>query len=142
MPTISGPKSLTRNFQRHSGISSSQATSSPSSGGGARGGAPPADDREEAHPEPGHRLDRLVREAALAADGADAVLGAEPLGEAHHARARRRAYANLLVAPRAELAHAGSGVEQERAGEVHRRGGAPGEGPDLPPGPAGAEGGP
>ena len=31
MPTVSGPKSLTRNFQRHSGMSSSQATSSISS---------------------------------------------------------------------------------------------------------------
>src|SRR5438874_2430769 len=31
MPTVRGPKSLTRNFQRHSGISSSQATSSISS---------------------------------------------------------------------------------------------------------------
>src|SRR6185503_8945915 len=28
MPTVSGPKSFTRNFHRHSGISSSQATSS------------------------------------------------------------------------------------------------------------------
>src|SRR5262245_28485866 len=53
-----------------------------------RGGA--ADDREVDHPEPLHRLDRLVREAALAADRADAVLRAEALGEAHHARARRR----------------------------------------------------
>src|SRR5215212_7215101 len=31
MPTVRGPKSLTRNFQRHSGISSSHATSSISS---------------------------------------------------------------------------------------------------------------
>src|ERR1043165_5746138 len=31
MPTVSGPKSLTRNFQRHSGMSSSHATSSISS---------------------------------------------------------------------------------------------------------------
>src|SRR5688500_11902469 len=30
----------------------------------------PTDDREVDHPEPLHRLDRLVREAALAADGA------------------------------------------------------------------------
>src|SRR4051794_8262398 len=49
-----------------------------------------ADDREVAHPEPLHRLDRLVREAALAADRADAVLRAERLGEPHHAGARRR----------------------------------------------------
>src|SRR3954454_11937325 len=34
----------------------------------------PADDREVDHAEPLHRLDRLVREAAPAADRADAVL--------------------------------------------------------------------
>src|ERR1051326_1379319 len=34
----------------------------------------PADDREVDHPEPLHRLDRLVREAALAADRAHAVM--------------------------------------------------------------------
>src|SRR5438477_9012122 len=56
-----------------------------------------ADDCEVDHPEPLHRLDRLVREAALAADRADAVLRAERLGEAHHPRARRRADADLLV---------------------------------------------
>src|SRR5204863_6094298 len=39
-----------------------------------------ADDREVEHPEPVHRLDRLVREAALAADRADAVLRTERLG--------------------------------------------------------------
>src|SRR4051794_8975733 len=57
-----------------------------------------ADDREVDHPEPLHRLDRLVREAALAADRADAVLLPEPLREAHHAGARRGADAELLVA--------------------------------------------
>src|SRR5947199_6100569 len=36
-----------------------------------------ADDREIDHPEPLHRLDRLVREPALAADRADAVLRTE-----------------------------------------------------------------
>src|SRR5215831_5130190 len=41
-----------------------------------RGGA--ADDREVDHPEPLHRVDRLVRETTLAADRADAVLRAEP----------------------------------------------------------------
>src|SRR5438045_4980158 len=51
----------------------------------------PADDREVDHPVLPHRLDRLVREAALAADRAHAVLRAERLGEAHHPRARRRA---------------------------------------------------
>src|SRR6266404_9859587 len=58
-----------------------------------RGGT--ADDREVDHPEPLHRLDRLVGEAALAADRADAVLRAERLGEAHHACARRRADTDL-----------------------------------------------
>src|SRR5438105_4409973 len=48
-----------------------------------------ADDREVDHPELAHRLDRLVGEAALAADGADPVLRAERLGEAHHARRGR-----------------------------------------------------
>src|SRR6476620_10377859 len=58
----------------------------------------PADDREVDHPEPLHRLDRLVREAALAADRAHAVLRAERLGEAHHPRARGRADAHRVVA--------------------------------------------
>src|SRR6185369_8358996 len=57
-----------------------------------RGGA--ADDREVDHPQPPHRLDRLVREAAFAADRAHPVLLAERLGEAHHPRARRRADAD------------------------------------------------
>src|SRR5215831_4398766 len=52
-----------------------------------RGGT--ADDCEIDHSEPLHRLDRLVGQAALAADGADAVLRAEALGEANHPRARR-----------------------------------------------------
>src|SRR6059036_3081998 len=64
----------------------------------------PADDREVDHPEPLHRLDRLVGEAALAADRPHAVLRAEWLREAHHARARRRADADLLVLPGTELA--------------------------------------
>src|SRR5262245_16718924 len=80
-----------------------------------------ADDREIDHPEPLHRLDRLVRQAALAADRADAVLRAEPLGEAHHARGGRRADADLLVAAGAELAHVRRRVQEERAREVHRR---------------------
>src|SRR6266540_5222229 len=46
-----------------------------------------ADDREVDHPELSHRLDRLVGEAALAADRSHAVLRTERLGEAHHARA-------------------------------------------------------
>src|SRR5215218_7793877 len=74
-----------------------------------------ADDREIDHAEPLHRLDRLVRQPALAADRAHAVLLAEPLGEAHHPRGRRRADADLLVLAGPELPHAGSGVQQERA---------------------------
>src|SRR5580765_4071159 len=72
-----------------------------------------ADDREIDHPEPLHRLDRLVGEAALAADPADAVLRAEPFGEAHHPRAGRRADADLLVAARPELADVGRRVQEE-----------------------------
>src|SRR5919204_168444 len=63
-----------------------------------------ADDREVDHAVRAHRLDRLVGESALAADRAHAVLRAERLGEAHHPRARRRADADLLVAPLADLA--------------------------------------
>src|SRR6185312_15561874 len=65
-----------------------------------------ADDREVDHPEPLHRLDRLVGEPALPADRSDAVLRAEPLREAHHPRGRRRPDADLLVLPGPELAHA------------------------------------
>src|SRR5437763_7186351 len=81
-----------------------------------RGGA--ADDREVDHAELAHRLDRLVGEAALAADRAHAVLRSERLGEAHHAGARRRADADLLVLAFRDLAHAGSGVEQECSAQV------------------------
>src|SRR5205809_4090028 len=80
-----------------------------------------ADDGEVDHPVRAHRFDRLVREASLAADRAHAVRRAERLREAHHARARRRADADLLVAPFADLAHARRGVEKERAAQVHRR---------------------
>src|ERR671932_2170831 len=80
-----------------------------------------ADDREVDHPVPAHRLDRLVREAALAADRADAVLRAERLGEAHHARGRRRADADLLVLAVGDLADVRRRVQQKRAAQVHRR---------------------
>src|SRR5579864_7600653 len=80
-----------------------------------------ADDGEVDHPELVHRLDRLVGKAALAADRAHAVLRAQRLGEAHHARARRRADADLLVFAVGELSHARRGVQEERAGQVHRR---------------------
>src|SRR5918911_2805987 len=63
----------------------------------------PADDREVDHPEPLHRLDRLVREAALAADRAHAVALAERVGEADHPRRRGRADADLLVPAFADL---------------------------------------
>src|SRR2546423_5002868 len=80
-----------------------------------------ADDREVDHPVRAHRLDRLVGEAALAADRAHAVLGAERLGEPHHARRSRRADADLLVAAVLQLADAGRRVQQERPAQVHRR---------------------
>src|SRR6266550_7422696 len=81
----------------------------------------PADDREIDHAQPLHRLDRLVGKAALAADRADSVLRAESFREAHHARGGRRADADLLVLAGPELAHAGRGVQQKRAVEIHRR---------------------
>jgi hypothetical protein len=90
-----------------------------------------ADDREVDHPQALHRLDRLVREAALAADRSDAVLRAEALGEAHHACARRRPDADLLVLTRAELADAWCRMQQKRPRQVHRRLDALVEDPDL-----------
>src|SRR5262245_61936587 len=93
----------------------------------------PADDREVDHPEPLHRLDRLVRKAALAADRAHAVLRAERLGEANHPRRGRGADAELLVPSGPELAHVGRGMEQEGPGQVHRRRHALVEDPDLRP---------
>src|SRR5207253_675372 len=79
-----------------------------------------ADDREIDHPVRAHRLDRLVGEAALAADPAHAVLRAERLGEAHHPCARRGADADGLILV-AHLAHSGRGMKQESALQVHRR---------------------
>src|SRR5262245_50597643 len=64
-----------------------------------------ADEREVDHPVLRHWLDRLVGEAALAGDRADAVVPAERLCEAHHTGARRRADAHRLVLSGAELAH-------------------------------------
>ena len=69
---------------------------------------------------------------------ADSVLRAERLGEANHARARRRADADLLVLALAfgiggDLAHVRRGVEQERTAEVHRRLDLLIENPDLRP---------
>src|SRR5262249_56239180 len=57
-----------------------------------RGGA--ADDREVDHPESLHRLDRLVREAALATDRPPPVLPPPPRREPPHAAARRCAHAD------------------------------------------------
>src|SRR5215217_492870 len=65
-----------------------------------------ADDREVDHAVLAHRLDRVVGEAALPADRAHAVLRAERFGETHHARARRRADADLLVLSFGDLANA------------------------------------
>src|SRR5690242_1543756 len=92
-----------------------------------------ADDREIDHPVLAHGLDRLVREAALAADRADAVLRAERLGEPDHPRARRRADANGVVAAVVALLDSGCGVQQECALEIHRRLLALVEDPDLRP---------
>src|SRR5918994_1117798 len=58
-----------------------------------------ADDREVDHPVLAQRLDRLVGEAALAADRTHAVVAAERLGEAHHAGSRGRADRDGLVLP-------------------------------------------
>src|SRR5689334_17966770 len=80
-----------------------------------------ADDREVDHPELVHRLDRLVGEPALAADRPDAVRATEWLREAHHARARRRPDADLLVLPVGDLADVRGRVQQERAAQVERR---------------------
>src|SRR5919204_548531 len=77
MPTVSGPKSFTRNFHRHSGISSSQATSSISSilvvalayaGRGVE---------QEGAAEVHRRLDALVEdpEVSAIADPDDSALG-------------------------------------------------------------------
>src|SRR6185295_3344743 len=90
-----------------------------------------ADDREVDHPELAHRLDGVVREAALAADRADAVLSAERLGEADHPCRGGRTDADLFVASVLELADAGRGVEQEGAAQVHGRLDPLVEDPDL-----------
>src|SRR5882724_5775917 len=90
-----------------------------------------ADDREIDHAESPHRLDRFVREAALAADRADAVLRAEAFRESHHPRGGRRADADLFVLAGTELAYARRRVQQERAVEIHRRRDALVEDPDL-----------
>src|ERR671932_669258 len=73
-----------------------------------------ADDREVDHPVAAHRLGRLVREAALAADRADAVALAERVGEP-------------------DLPDAGRGVQEEGAAQVHRGLLALVEDPDLRP---------
>src|SRR5581483_1081475 len=92
-----------------------------------------ADDREVDHPELRHRLDRIVGKAALAADRPHSVLPTERLGEAHHARTRRRADADLLVAAWCDLPHVRCRVEQKRPAQVERRLPALVEDPDLRP---------
>src|SRR5919108_3744762 len=84
-----------------------------------RGGA--ADDREIDHPVLAHRLDRVVGQAALPGDRADAVVPAEPPGEANHAGARGRADAERVVAAVVALADIRRRMEQERAAKVQRR---------------------
>src|SRR3954447_22988096 len=90
-----------------------------------------ADDREVDHPELSHRLDRLVREAAFAADRADAVLLAERLGEPDHPGRGRGADADLVVAAVVPFADARRRVQQEGAAHVHRGLDALVEDPDL-----------
>src|SRR5919204_5119365 len=80
-----------------------------------------ADDREIDHPVLAHRLDRLVRETALAGDRAHAVALAEGVGEAHHSRGGRRTDADRLVLSGRNLAYARRGVQEERAAQIHRR---------------------
>src|SRR5919109_1802267 len=92
-----------------------------------------ADDGEVDHPVPAHRLDRLVREAALAADRADAVALAERLGEADHPRRGGGADGDPFVTAVVALLHAGRRVQEERAAQVHRRLLALVEDPDLRP---------
>src|SRR5438128_377475 len=79
------------------------------------------DDREIDHPVLAHGLDRFVGQPALAADRADAVLGAKAVRETHHPSGGRRADADLLVLAGADLLDARRRVQQERAAEVHRR---------------------
>src|SRR6266536_1452917 len=92
-----------------------------------------ADDREIDHSELAHRLDRVVREAALAADRANAVLLSERLGEADHPGRGRGADADLLVAAVLELPDTGCRVKQEGAAKIHRRLDALVEDADLRP---------
>src|SRR5919109_2126055 len=80
-----------------------------------------ADDREIDHSVLAHRLDRLVGQAALPGDRADAVIPAEPLGEANHAGARGRADAERVVAAVVALADIRRRMEQEPAAKVQRR---------------------
>src|SRR5262245_27389299 len=70
-----------------------------------------ADDREVDHSVAAHRLDRVIGQAAFAADRADAVVAAERLGEPNHPRGGRRADTDFLVAPFPDLADTGRGVE-------------------------------
>jgi hypothetical protein len=94
-----------------------------------RGGS--ADEREIDHPVLRHRLDRLVRQPALAGDRAHAVVAPERFGEAHHPRARRRADAHRLVLARAELPDVWCRMQEKSAVQVERRLHALVEDPDL-----------
>src|SRR6185312_571390 len=67
------------------------------------------------------RLERLGQEAALAHDGAGAVVADQPLGEAAHAGRRGRADAHRLVRAVGELAHVRGGVQERGAAQGERR---------------------
>src|SRR5581483_5009818 len=92
-----------------------------------------ADDREVDHPEPPHRLDRLVRETTLAADRPHPVLRAQGFGEPDHPRRGGRADTDLLVPARADLPDVRGRVQEERARQDHRRRDTLVEDPDLRP---------
>jgi hypothetical protein len=77
------------------------------------------------------RLERLGQEAALAHDGAGAVVADQALGEAAHAGGRGRADAHRLVRAVRQLAHVRRGVQQGRAAQRERRLLALVEDPDL-----------
>src|ERR671918_1318666 len=73
----------------------------------------PTDEREIDHPVTAHGLDDVVRQAALAGDGAHTVIAAERFGEARHPPAGRGADGDLLVAAGTDLAHARRRVQKQ-----------------------------
>src|SRR5438552_2646395 len=109
MPTMSGPKSRTRKRHRHSGIRSSHSTCSMASIWVVSRAAAPPTMAVDAAVLP-QRLERLGQEAALAHDGAGAVVADQALGETAHAGRRGRADAHRLVRAVRQLAHVRGGV--------------------------------